>query len=108
MAQGELLLSAPLVGKGNTPAQLAALEFEQQVLTPYADLVDGLSAAGLRQERKSLILRPQDFSFSLGDDSATLSFYLPAGCYATSVLRELIEERQIVRVYDQDRPSDSL
>ena len=103
--QGALQLSAPLVGKGNSVALADALAFEDSILSQYPELLAGLVAAGLRQERKTLILRPQNFSYELLDNSATISFYLPAGCFATSVVRELIEEKHFVRHFEQDPKS---
>ena len=52
----------------------------------------GLESAGLRQERRALRLRPADMDWELLPDQALrLSFSLPAGAYATSVLGEFIE-----------------
>ena len=102
LAAGKVLLSAPLVGKGEPIAKGDAAQFEQAILAESADLVAGLAAAGLRQERRSLILQPQAFSYELNDDVLTVSFYLPAGCFATSVVRELIEERQVIRHFEQN------
>jgi len=100
VAQGALQLSAPLVGKGNSSAKSEALAFENSILAHYPELLAGLSAAGLRQERKALILRPQNFSYELVENSLTVSFYLPSGCFATSVVRELIEEKIVIRHFD--------
>jgi tRNA pseudouridine13 synthase len=35
-------------------------------------------------------------------DEVTLNFSLPSGCFATSVIRELIEEIPVERHYPQD------
>jgi tRNA pseudouridine13 synthase len=102
VAQGALQLSAPLVGKGNSSAMSDALAFEDTIIAQYPELLEGLVAAGLRQERKALILRPQNFSYELAENSLTVSFYLPSGCFATSVVRELIEEKFVVRHFDQE------
>ena len=96
VAQGALQLSAPLVGKGNSSAMGDALAFEESIIAQYPDLLEGLVAAGLRQERKALLLRPQNFSYELAENSLTVSFYLPSGCFATSVVRELIEEKVLL------------
>jgi len=54
--------------------------------------VQGLAAAGLKQERRALrvIARDMTWSWPVGDE-LLLEFSLPAGCYATSVLRELVQ-----------------
>jgi len=100
VALGSLQLSAPLVGKGNSSAMSDALAFEQDIIGQYPQLLDGLIAAGLRQERKVLMLRPQNFSYELTGNSLTVSFYLPSGCFATSVVRELIEEKVVIRHFE--------
>ena len=108
VAQGALQLSAPLVGKGNSSATNDALVFENSVITQYPELLEGLVAAGLRQERKAIILRPQNFSYELAEDSLTVSFYLPSGCFATSIVRELIEEKVVIRHFDQELKSGTV
>jgi len=108
VAQGALQLSAPLVGKGNSSAMSDALAFEHSIITQYPELLEGLIAAGLRQERKALILRPQNFSYELAEDSLTVSFYLPSGCFATSIVRELIEEKVVIRQFDQELKSGTV
>ena len=105
LAAGQIQLSAPLVGKGDSIAKADAEAFEQSVLAPSADLVDGLVAAGLRQERRSLILQPQGLDYVLAEQTLVVSFYLPAGCFATSVVRELINERQVVRHFATENPT---
>ena len=50
----------------------------------------GLERAGLRQERRSLRLRPSGLAWEWSAaDQLQLRFALPAGCYATTVLAEL-------------------
>lgn len=89
--------TAPLWGRGELRSQgqaraleLAALEDEvaQRVR-------QGLEAAGLAQERRATRLRPQALQWDWpGDDMLRLSFGLPPGAYATSVLAELGEVTQ--------------
>lgn len=100
VAQGELFISAPLVGKGNEITTAKANEFEQTVFTPYLDLISGLADAGLRQERRALMLRPENFSYEIEGNTLEVSFYLPSGTFATSIVREIIEERIVVREFE--------
>ncbi|MFT5879305.1 MAG: tRNA pseudouridine13 synthase [Moritella sp.] len=102
VAQGGLLLSAPLIGKGNLSTLGEASAFEESMISQYPALVQGLADAGLRQERKALILRPQNFSYEIFADHLVVSFYLPAGCFATSVVRELIEEKFVIRQFEPE------
>ena len=47
------------------------------------------------QERRPLRLVPEAFAWSLTDDTLELTFALPAGAFATSVLRELLEVEDV-------------
>lgn len=83
--------TGPLWGRGNELVSADSLELEQQVLLDWTDWQQGLEQAGMNQERRSLRLFPTDFNWQFNDDKTQLelSFYLPAGCYATAVMREL-------------------
>lgn len=82
--------SGPQWGRGDTPAVGACGELERGIAAPMADLVAGLEAAGLEHERRALRLHPQGLAWAwVGADALCLEFALPAGAYATSVVREL-------------------
>ena len=71
--QGVCELTAPLWGVGEHPG-----------------LTAGLEAAGLRQERRVMRLRPEQPSFTaLENGDLELTFALPKGTYATTLLSEL-------------------
>ncbi len=94
VAEGDLLPSAPLWGRGDSPAQGEALALEKAALEGLEAWCRGLEAAGLRQERRATLLRPQRFSWEwLGKGALRLRFFLPAGGYATAVVRELARLR---------------
>jgi tRNA pseudouridine13 synthase len=79
-----------LWGRGQPQTQDACLNLEQQALDNWQDWQQGLEKAGLHQERRALRLYPSDFEWQFLDDNVLeLSFFLPAGCYATVVMREL-------------------
>jgi tRNA pseudouridine13 synthase len=91
-AEGKVELTAPLWGSGelHTADAVRALEFE--VASRFPELTAGLEAAGLRQERRVMRLRPMNPSLiALPDGELEFSFDLPRGTYATTVLRELAE-----------------
>lgn len=92
VAAGELQLTGPLWGRGRPLSGGEVLALEQAALAPYAAWRDGLEHVGLEQERRALRLRPEGLHWSLDADAATLSveFALPAGAYATTVLREIV------------------
>jgi tRNA pseudouridine13 synthase len=88
----EVCLTAPLWGAGELTSELSAKEYETENLTKYKEIQMGLANNGLKQQRRPLLLLPEDFSASwLDDKTVKINFYLPSGCYATSVLRELIK-----------------
>lgn len=93
LAEGDVELTAPMVGKGALATLSEALEWEQACLMPHHNAIELLASLDLRQERRALMTRPQHFEWQHTQGSLILSFDLPAGCYATAVLRELINCR---------------
>lgn len=89
LQQQDIFLSAPLWGKGELQSQDSAKEFEQQVSQAYPQVCQILAELGLEQQRRALLLFPQDFEAEISDNCLRLSFSLPTGCFATSVLREI-------------------
>ncbi|GGC07989.1 tRNA pseudouridine synthase D [Marinobacterium zhoushanense] len=87
---GELHLTGPLWGRGELMTQGAAREFEIQALAELAEVGEQLAALGLNQERRALRLMPAELAIEPESDGQwRLAFDLPAGAFATSVLREL-------------------
>jgi len=70
------------------------LELEQNVIEKYAELTKGLIAFGLENDRRALRVNVSNLTWEFGDDDATLKlkFNLPAGSYATAVLREILTD----------------
>ena len=90
LAQGDIHPSGPLWGQGEPPAAETAGELERTVAGQYTDLAEGLAAARMEQERRPLRLLPKDLHWRwLDGETLELSFELPAGAYATVVVREL-------------------
>ncbi len=88
---GDVQLTAPLWGRGTSAARGEALAFETAALAAHSGWLEGLEQAGLNQERRALCLQPKGWSWSREAEGLRLAFWLPAGCFATSVLRELVE-----------------
>ena len=89
LAEFDIHPSGPLPGKVSgrdvSPGQL-----EQHILVDYADWCESLAAAGIQAMRRPLRVRPLDMQWSwIDENDLQLRFLLPAGCYATSVVREL-------------------
>lgn len=90
VARFDIHPSGPLWGRGEPTATEAAGELERAVAARDDDLAKGLADARMDQERRPLRLQPRDFAWRWLDDRALeVSFGLPAGAYATTVLREL-------------------
>jgi tRNA pseudouridine13 synthase len=83
--------SGPLWGKGELASQNRAYELETQALDGFSEWCEGLEKAGLKMERRSLRLIVEDLQWQYADKTLVLSFSLPAGCFATAVLREIVE-----------------
>lgn len=93
--QGELQITAPLPGSGELGTQAEAREFEQQQLQ-RADanaLMALLQRERVESARRALRVVPQDMHWIwLDNQRVELGFSLPAGCFATSVVRELFQQ----------------
>jgi tRNA pseudouridine13 synthase len=88
----EICLTAPLWGAGELTSESDAQQYEIKALHNYNALQVGLANNGLRQERRPLLLIAGELTATWIDDkNVCINFYLPSGCYATSVLRELIK-----------------
>jgi tRNA pseudouridine13 synthase len=82
--------SGPLWGAGDLLTAGEPAELERMVSERFPSWACGLAAAGMRQERRSLRLRVAQLSSTLEDSDMMLGFELPAGAFATAVLRELV------------------
>lgn len=92
LAEQDIHPSGPLWGRGGNPATGEAGLLEQQVLEHEERFRTGLEMAGLKQERRALRLLVPEFALEVLDaGTVQCRFTLPAGCYATSVLRELVD-----------------
>lgn len=83
--------SGPLWGQGRARASLVAGQIEQQVIDAYRPLALGLEAQGVKGMRRPLRVQVQELDWQWQGLDLHLSFALPAGAYATSLVRELVE-----------------
>ena len=96
-------ITAPMWGAGELMTSLAPKALEEEIAQENDGLCQGLPRFGLKQERRRIRLAISQASIHLLDEanvegidskentSIKIKFFLPAGCYATTVLRELIE-----------------
>ncbi|MBB5209493.1 tRNA pseudouridine(13) synthase TruD [Chiayiivirga flava] len=81
--------TGPLWGEGEPRCTGAVRGIELAVAACHPDLVDGLAAARLKHERRSLRLPVRELAWSWAGDTLELRFWLQAGAYATTVLHAL-------------------
>ena len=88
----ELMITAVLPGSGDWGTQRAALAFEENTLAQETLLQSLLVREKVEAARRAVLLYPQQLSWNWWDDvTVELRFWLPAGSFATSVVRELIK-----------------
>lgn len=92
VAAGDVHPTGMLVGseKGMT-ADGDVANLENRVIENYPVFIDGLMRARMKSERRALRVIPEGFSIEINGSTLTVSFALPRGCFATSVLRELVD-----------------
>ncbi|WP_336219764.1 tRNA pseudouridine(13) synthase TruD [Citrobacter amalonaticus] len=87
----ELMITASLPGSGEWGTQRDALAFEQSAIAEETALQSLLLREKVDAARRAMLLYPQQLSWNWWDDvTVELRFWLPAGSFATSVVRELI------------------
>lgn len=90
LAALEVHPTGPLWGRGEPPGDGAGAALERAVAARFPEFATGLAAAGLEQQRRALRVRVRDLAWHIAGDALELSFRLPAGAYATAVLREVV------------------
>jgi tRNA pseudouridine13 synthase len=91
-AQLDLHPTGPLWGRGRPQVDGPAGALEATVLADFEFWCQGLEHCGLSQERRALRVAVADLAWTFPTaDELELSFSLPAGSYATALLRELLE-----------------
>ncbi|KNC94400.1 tRNA pseudouridine(13) synthase TruD [Trabulsiella odontotermitis] len=88
----ELMITAALPGSGDWGTQRTALAFEENTLAQETLLQSLLVRENVEAARRAVLLYPQQLNWNWWDDvTVELRFWLPAGSFATSVVRELIK-----------------
>jgi tRNA pseudouridine13 synthase len=89
-AGGDIEPTGPLWGSGELRSRAHVEIAERRIADANPDLARGLAAEGLRQERRSLVLRPENLAATwVSEHDLELSFGLKAGSYATVIIREI-------------------
>jgi len=100
LEQDKAQISAALAGDNALPTQAEAQKIEQHFIDAEEDLMKLIRGNRMRHDRRAIALKAQDLSWQVDGDSITLKFALDAGSFATSIVRELIEEIPVERVYE--------
>ena len=90
----EIHPTALLWGEGELRTQLQAAELENRIVDENPIFKQGLCQFKVQQMRRALRLMPNNMCWEFQDGDLLLSFDLPSGCYATMVLRELLEVQE--------------
>jgi tRNA pseudouridine13 synthase len=91
LAKNALHSTGALVGKGESRVSAEALEIEQKIIENYPELQNGLVAFGVENDRRALRVNVANLTWKFSDDTTLkLQFLLPAGSFATALLREII------------------
>ncbi len=89
----ELSITAPLPGEGELGSQEEAKLFEQNCLSDYISLIELVKREKVANARRAIMVIPQNLSWTwLDDNTLEVAFSLSAGSFATSVVRELINQ----------------
>ena len=89
------LPTGPLWGRGHSATSGKAREVEQHALSGNLPVCEALEWMGLTQQRRPLSLAVEELHWSVEASYLRISFALPAGAYATTVLRELFNYRTV-------------
>ncbi len=93
VARRELHPTGPLWGRGEPRPVGTAGALEAEVAAARSAFARGLESAGATMARRSLRLVPRGLDWELGEGGCRLAFSLPAGEYATTLVRELVRTR---------------
>jgi tRNA pseudouridine13 synthase len=98
--EGDIDITAPMWGRGRLMSTHDVLLLEQAVADTHDTFSQGLEHAGLNQERRKIRLSLQMPKLSVDGTTVVLSFCLPSGCYATTILRELIHYQDLTQRFN--------
>mgnify|MGYP002406522151 CR=1 FL=1 len=99
--QGRAFISGVLFGTESVLAEgeMGDIErsvIEQEGLSGEDFMVPPLHQCSSKGTRRELLGTVRDFRYEAGEDSATFSFALNKGCYATSLLREFLKKEGLM------------
>lgn len=88
--QQDILLTGPLIGDEN----LVASDIENTIVEQHQLFSPLMKQEKMKAARRPLLMRAQNFQWQFVEEGLKLSFYLPAGSYATALIRELVNYKE--------------
>lgn len=106
LTEKDVDITAPMWGAGELMTSAEPLLLEQKIAGKNPEFCQGLPRFGLKQERRRIRLNISETDIELlseqsGDNAVKVSFFLPAGCYATTILRELLTYKDMTLRIDK-------
>ena len=106
-------ITAPMWGAGDLMTSHEPLALEQKIADENPEFSQGLPRFGLKQERRRIRINVSETDLELlpTDDTKStvkISFFLPAGCYATTILRELLNYQDMTTRIDKRESSNAV
>ena len=86
LAQQDVLLTAPLIGE----EEKSAVDFENEIFAQHQALFALMRQERMKAARRAILMQPQHFQWKFEPNGLRLQFALPAGSYATALIRELV------------------
>ena len=83
-------IDCALIGEEN----LSASAVENQVVLEHQVFQELMKQERMKAARRPLLMQAKDFHWSFVEEGLKLSFYLPAGSYATALVRELVNIKE--------------
>jgi tRNA pseudouridine13 synthase len=99
LESGDVSTSGPMWGTG------LIQEEERYLKDKYRQFTLGLEKNGLKQQRRPLILKPENMAWDIQSGELNISFDLISGAFATSVLSELVDYTDVHRDTQEEAPS---
>lgn len=92
LRNGDIQPTGALYGAGESEVSGDVFTLEQGIIAANRGLAEGLRNEGLEHERRSLRVIPENLNWQFETEgNLRLSFRLPAGSYATVLLREIAD-----------------
>lgn len=88
---GDLMLTAPLIGEPN----IAAGELENAIVAQHQEFAPLMQQQKMKAARRPMLCRPMHLQWAFEDAGLRLKFWLPAGSYATALVRELVQIEEL-------------